>query len=163
MPYRILLSAWWTIVDNYWQIVSAIVLATLTYFADLRDAFNMMFIVFIVDLFVGIRCSKVVYKIPFSMDNLFTAIKRMILTYALIMMLFTNDKILNQNTIDTAGIMSWLVTGFLIYSIAQNGYKMTGAIVFLGINKWIRKRVLDMSSVDIEKIIKEKQEKDKKS
>jgi hypothetical protein len=48
---------------------------------------------------------------------------------------------------DTA---AWLIAGFLAYGSADNGFKLTGGILFLNVKKFIRKKFQDNTGIDIE-------------
>jgi hypothetical protein len=48
---------------------------------------------------------------------------------------------------DTA---AWLISGFLAYGAADNGFKLTGGILFLNVKKFIRKKFQDNTGIDIE-------------
>lgn len=148
MPYKLIIQI---TIDYYWHLVVGLLVAFFSYFSDMKEAFHLLFIAFILDIIIGIWAAKAVKKINFNTEKFFTALKRMAITYILIMLLYANDKILDQNTIDTSGIMSWLVTGFLAYSIAENGYLITGGLLFLKIKSQLRNKIKSTYGIDIDK------------
>ena len=149
MPHRLVPLVNWTF-DHYWNFVSGIFFAFLSYFADLKGAFHVMFAAFMLDLFLGIITAKTVRKERFSMKKFFVAIERMVIAYALVMLLFAMDKEMHQDTINLADTAAWLITGFLAYGAADNGFKLTGGILFLNVKKFIRKKFQDNTGIDIE-------------
>jgi len=109
-----------------------------------------MFACFVIDIGVGIWHSVSVKKLPFSTYRFFVALKRMLIAFALVMLLFAADKEMGQNVVSMSKTIGYLVSGFLIYSIAQNGYRLTGGLVFLSVQSLIKKKVKDNTGIDIE-------------
>ncbi len=149
MPQRLVTLINWSF-SYYWNIVSGLFFAFFAYFANIKGAFHVMFAAFILDLFLGIITAKTVRKERFLMKKFFLAIQRMLITYSLVMLLFAMDKEMHQHTIDLANTASWLVTGFLIYGAADNGFKLTGGMLFLSIKSFIRKKFKDNTGIDFE-------------
>ncbi len=149
MPQRLIPLVNWTF-DHYWNFVAGIFFAFLSYFADLKGAFHVMFAAFMLDLFLGIITAKTVRKERFSMKKFFIAIERMVIAYALVMLLFAMDKEMHQDTINLADTAAWLITGFLAYGAADNGFKLTGGILFLSIKSFIKSKFKDNTGIDID-------------
>lgn len=148
MPQRIIAALNWS-VDHYWNIVTAIFFAVLSYFADIKGAFHVMFAAFTVDMVLGIMASKKIKNEKFSMTKFFLAIYRMMISTALVMLLFAMDKEMHQDTVSLANGVAWLISGFLAYSAAENGYQLTGVKLFLSIKKQIKKKVKDVTGFNI--------------
>jgi drug/metabolite transporter (DMT)-like permease len=149
MPQRLVPLINWTF-DHYWNFVTGLFFAFIGYFSDMKGAFHVMFCAFILDLALGIRASKKIRKERFSMERFFTAVLRMAIAFALIMLLFAMDKEMHQDTVSLAYAAAWLVTGFLAYSAADNGFQITGGVLFLNMKKFIGKKFQDNTGIDIE-------------
>ena len=149
MPQRLVTLINWSF-DYYWNIVSGLFFAFFAYFGELKGAFHVMFAAFILDLFLGITVSKAKRKERFSMRKLFIAFERMLIAYALVMLLFAMDREMHQETVNMADTAAWLISGFLAYGAADNGFKLTGGILFLNVKKFIRKKFQDNTGIDIE-------------
>lgn len=149
MPQRLITIINWSS-DHYWNFVTGLFFAFISYFAELKGAFHVMFVAFILDLCLGILASKAARKEKFSMRKLFIAFERMVIAYALVMLLYAMDKEMKQDTFSLANISGWLITGFLVYSAAENGYELTGGKLFLSLKSLIRKKVQDNTGIDIE-------------
>jgi len=149
MPQRIITMINWTYA-HYWNFVTGVFFAFLSYFAEMKGAFHVMFAAFIVDLITGILASKITRKERFSMRKFFVAFERMLITYALVMILYAMDREMHQDTFSLANISSWLITGFLAYSAAENGYQLTGGKLFLSVKTMIRKKVQENTGIEIE-------------
>jgi len=149
MPHRLITMVNWTYA-HYWNLVTGVFFAFLSYFAEMKGAFHVMFAAFIVDLITGILTSKIIRKERFSMRKFFVAFERMVISYALVMLLYAMDKEMHQETLSLANISSWLITGFLAYSAAENGYQLTGGKLFLSVKTLIRKKVQENTGIEIE-------------
>lgn len=149
MPQRLVTLINWSF-DHYWNFVTGLFFAFLGYFSDMKGAFHVMFCAFILDLALGIRASKKVRKERFSMEKFFTAVLRMAIAFALIMLLFAMDKEMHQETVSLAYTAAWLITGFLAYSAADNGFQITGGKLFLTLKSFIGKKFRDNTGIDME-------------
>ena len=149
MTHRIFLLAQWT-VDHYWNFVTGIFFAFISYFAEIKGAFHVMFAAFMIDMAVGIWAAKKIRGERFSMHKFFLAFKRMLISYALVMLLYSMDREMHQDTLSLANMSSWIISGFLIYSIAENGFEITGGRLFLIIKSLIGKKVKDNTGINIE-------------
>lgn len=159
MPQRLLTLVNWSIF-HYWHFVTGFFFAFFSYFEEIKGNFHVMFAAFAIDLFIGILASKRIRKEKFSMTKFFVAMYRLLISVAIVMLLFANDKVTNQNTVDLANITSWLITGFLTYSVAENGYALTGGKLFLAVKSVIRKKVEDNTGISIDKLNGEMYDKD---
>lgn len=149
MPQRLVIFINWT-ENHLWDFVSGVFFVFLSYFAELKGAFHVMFAAFLLDLVLGIWASKRIRKERFSMDKFFVAILRMCISYSLVMLLYAMDKEMKQETVSLANITAWMVTGSLIYSAAKNGFQITSSKIFLKIMELINKKVQDNTGMDIE-------------
>jgi len=150
MPQRVLIIANW-FTTHIWNVVCGIFFAFISYFAEMKGAFHVMFAAFMVDLILGIMASKIVRNEKFSMHKFFVAWYRMLISYALVMLLYAMNKEMHQDTVSIENIVSWTITGFLIYSAAENGYELTGGRILLNIKSMIRNKVQENTGIDLDK------------
>ena len=148
MPQRIITLLNWSS-DHYWHFVSGVFFAFLSYFSEMEGAFLVMFACFVIDMILGILASKIMRKQKFSMQKAFTALYRMLISYTLVMLLYAMDKEMNQQAFSMSNIAAWLISGFLIYSAAENGFELTGGKLFLSIKTLIKKKVQENTGIDI--------------
>lgn len=149
MPQRLtIMLNWWS--DHFWNTVAGFFFAIIAYFAEIKGAVHVMWSAFLIDLFIGIIASYQVKKEKFSMKKAFVALERMIIATVVVMLLYAVDKEMNQNIVSMYNIVAWVITGFMIYSIAENGFQMTGGKLFLVIKSLLRKKVQDNTGVDLE-------------
>ena len=84
------------------------------------------------------------------MHKFFVGIKRMLISYALVMLLFAMDKEMHQDTINLADSAAWIITGFLIYSAADNGFQITGNKLFNALKTFVHDKVQSNTGIDID-------------
>ena len=148
MPHRlVLIINWWN--DHICNFIAAILLAIITYFADIKGPIVVMFAAFCFDLLLGIIASRKIDKEKFKMDKFFVAIERIVIACLMIMLLFAMGKEM-QIAVDLYKFAAWMVTGFIGYSAAENGYRLTGGKFFLAIKNIISKKVEENTGIDID-------------
>ena len=149
MPQRLVTLADWSL-NHYWNLVTGFFFAFMGYFTEMKGAFHVMFAAFILDIFLGIIASRSIKKEKFSMHKFFVGIKRMLISYALVMLLFAMDKEMHQDTINLADSAAWIITGFLIYSAADNGFQITGNKLFNALKTFVHDKVQSNTGIDID-------------
>ena len=150
MPQRLVMLIDWSFA-HYWNLVTGIFFAFMGYFTEMKGAFHVMFAAFILDIFLGIIASRSIKKEKFSMHKFFIGIKRMLISYALVMLLFAMDKEMHQHTINLADTAAWIITGFLIYSATDNGFQITGNKIFMALKTFVHDKVQENAGIDIDK------------
>jgi len=146
---RIDLFADWTC-EHFWHFVTGIFLVFISYFAEIKGAFHVMFAAFILDMILGVIASRKKNAHGFKMSKFFIAVERMLISFALVMILYAMDKEMKQDTVSLSNISSWLISGFLVYSAAENGFILTGNKLFLALKNWIKDKVKSNTGVDID-------------
>jgi len=66
---------------------------------------------------------------------------RMVISVVLILSAFMWDQVYSQDTVATYWIIGWFISGVLLSSIVQNGYRITKWDVFFGLADWLRKKL----------------------
>jgi hypothetical protein len=149
MPQRIIiLSNWFS--DYFWNIITGFIFAVLAYFSEVKGAIHVMWAAFILDLIIGIIASRRIRKEPFKMEKAFIAFSRMCIASLLIMLLYAMDREMTQDFISMYKTTAWIISGFTAYSIAKNGFELTGSKLFLIIKSTIGKKVEENTGVNIE-------------
>lgn len=149
MPQRILaLVNWWS--DHFYNFLSGLFLACITYFAEIKGTVVVMLAAFALDLVLGIYAAKKVKHEKFSMNKFFVAVERMLIACLLIMLLFAMGKEMEIGA-ELYKFGAWMITGFVGYSAAENGYQITGGKFFLALKELLKKKVEDNTGIDIDK------------
>jgi hypothetical protein len=157
MPYRIVLFINWA--DNHiGHLLTAIIFAVFAYFAEIKGAIHVMWASFIIDLMIGILVSVRIRKQRISIGKAFVAFERMAVATAVVLLLYAMDKEMGQTFVKSYNIVAWIICGFMVYSILENGYKLTRSRFLIALKSLINKKVQDNTGVDIEKEINYKQQ-----
>jgi len=128
---RIMMKDVSVILSHSWSIFTGFMVMIFGYFLPIRDMINLLFLFFIVDMLVGYWAAHKVEKAKFSKKIVFaTTIPRMVLTLVLMMGTFMWDNVFNQTAINSYRMVGWFIAGILLYSIAQNAYRITTWNIF---------------------------------
>ncbi len=150
MPHKLVTLINWSSI-HFWNLISGFFFAFIGYFTEMKGAFHVMFAAFILDIFLGIIAARSIRKEKFSMHKFFIGIKRMLISYSLVMLLFAMDKEMHQNTINLADTAAWIISGFLVYSAADNGFQITGNKLFSAMKTFIHNKLQENTGIDIDK------------
>ncbi len=128
--------------DRVSQYVAGCAAAFVGYFLPVYDMAKFVVVLFIIDFLVGLWNSKKNSKKKFS-GKLFweSVMVRMFLSVMLIMMLYQWDETYSQEYVSTYKIVAWFISGALIWSIAENAYRITKWGVFMQIGKLLKKKI----------------------
>ncbi|WP_321321476.1 phage holin family protein [Labilibaculum sp.] len=130
--------------------IAGIALAVLAYLAEIKGAVHVMWIIIAFDLIAGIMASLIKRKEKFCMKKVFVAIGRAIGVTVFVALLYAMDKEMNQKTIASYNIAAWLISGFFLWSFAENMFDLTGGRIFEILKTYINKRVENTTGVDLE-------------
>jgi len=134
------------------NVVFGFLMWLLTYFAEIKGSVMVMSIAFAFDLFFGIWSNVWKNKQKFQMSKVFVQFERYLITLIIVMLLFAMDRENEQSVAAVYSGVTWLVTGFLIYSIAENGFNITGWNLFKIIKAFVQKKAQSITEVDIKEI-----------
>lgn len=140
---------------NYWynhilNIIAGFLTWILMYFIDMKGTITLMAITFLIDLIVGIWASIKVKKEKFSSQKFFIQLERFALVLIISMLLFAMDKENQQSVASLSNGVTWLVTGFLVWSIAENGFAITGWKLFKILKAFVKNKIQQNTDINIE-------------
>lgn len=124
-------------------------MAVLAYLAEIKGAVHVMWIIIAFDLLAGIAVSVWKRKEKFCMKKVFIAIGRTIGVTVFVALLYAMDKEMHQKTVASYNIAAWLVSGFFLWSFAENMHDLTGGRIFEILKSYINKRVENTTGVDL--------------
>lgn len=134
--------------EHYWNIVFGLLISIINYFTEIKGSVNVMLFVFLIDLVLGIWASTKLDKKRFSTQKFFIAIVRALVSVVFIAVLFSMGKEMHIGS-DLYNYAAWLVTGFILFSAAENAYRLTGGKYFLVLKKLLAKKIEENTGVDI--------------
>lgn len=138
------------IADWLYKTIAGLITVVIGYFAPIKDLVHMVILFFLLDMFFGYLAARKLRGEKFSTKIVWkTTFPRMLISLVLIIMAFLWDTTCNQQFLPTYNLISWFISGVLIFSIAKNGYKITNWEVFPLIGNLFQKKIKDQTGVDI--------------
>lgn len=127
------------------SIYGVIVGLIMTFFSYLLPILNIVQVViffFIVDMFVGYYSNKKIKGEKFSVKKIWeNTIPRMTISLMLITCSYMWDTIFEQQLVSTYKIIGWFISGVILTSIANNGYKITKWNAFIKIGEVLKEKL----------------------
>lgn len=121
------------------------------YFVPIRDIVHVMVLFFILDVVFGFWAAKKLRKEKFSVKIIWKhTLPRMAISFVLILSAFMWDSTFDQNIVSTYKIIGWFISGVLLFSIAQNGYKITRWAIFPQLGTLVSRKVKESTGMDVE-------------
>jgi len=121
------------------------------YLFPIRNIVHLMIGFFILDVLFGYWSARVVKKQKFSVKIIWEhTVPRMTIAIVLIICTFMWDKEYHQDYISTHKIVGWFISGVLLASIIDNGYKITKWNAFPQLSKLIKEKTKEKTGLDIE-------------
>ena len=120
--------------------LSGLITSVLGYFLPVRNIVYLLVLFFILDVLFGFWAAYKTSKERFQVGIIWNhTMPRMLLSIVLIIGAYMWDTTYNQTAVCTYKIIGWFISGMLLYSIADNGYKITKWGPFNRIKKQIEK------------------------
>jgi len=137
------------IADKTWAYICGAFTSVLGYFLPLKNIVTVLVIFFIVDVIFGCWNAKKNKKERIQVKIIWNhTIPRMLASIVLILGAYMWDTTYSQTTVCTYKLIGWFISGMLLYSIAENGYKITKWGIFNRISKQIGKELKNDKRID---------------
>ena len=128
--------------DKTYSYICGLFTSILGYFLPLKNIVTVLMIFFILDVAFGYWNARKNKKQKFQVGIIWNhTIPRMLSSIVLILGAYMWDTTYNQTVVCTYKIIGWFISGMLLYSTAENGYKITKWGIFHKISKQIEKEV----------------------
>lgn len=112
--------------SKIWAALTGLFASFLGYFLPVKDIIHLIIIFFIADTVFGYLAAKKLKGQRFSARIVWnTTIPRMVLSLVLILGAYAWDTVFSQELVSTYKIIGWFIAGILLFSILQNGYRVT--------------------------------------
>ena len=122
--------------------LSGMITSILGYFLPVKNIVYILVVFFIFDVIFGCWNAKKNKKERIQVKIIWNhTMPRMLLSIVLILGAYMWGTTYNQTVVCTYKIIGWFISGMLLYSIAENGYKITKWGIFKKISKKIEKEV----------------------
>lgn len=120
------------------------------YLLPIKDIVHLLVLFFIADVVFGYWAARNIRKERFSVKIIWEhTMPRMLVSIVLVTGTFMWDRVYEQDLVSTHKIIGWFVSGVLLFSIAQNGYKITKWSVFSKLGGMIGDKLKDDTGFDI--------------
>lgn len=135
--------------SNTYAVVCGFLASILGYFLPVKDIVHLLILFFILDVFFGYWAAHKLRGERFQVKIIWNhTMPRMLLSIVLILGAFMWDKTYSQSVVCTYKVVGWFISGVLLYSIAQNGYKITRWGVFTKIAQLFNKKAKEQTGID---------------
>lgn len=119
------------------------------YFLPVRDIAFLIILFFILDVIFGFWAARKLRSERFSVKIIWDhTMPRMLISIVLVLGAYMWDEVFNQTAVHTYKVIGWFISGVLLYSIAENGYKISKWKVFKDVSELIKRKT--RKDVDIQ-------------
>lgn len=139
------------LINHILNFLSGIFFAVVGYFVEIKGAFHVMWLIILFDLITGILNSIIRKKERFSMSKFMIAIVRAMAVTVFVALLYGLDKEMHQTVASSYYIAAYLISGFILWSAADNMDELLGGGVFKLLKDYIVSKVKSSTGVDLKK------------
>jgi len=137
--------------DVYIIIISSII-SFVCYLMPVKNIVHSMVLFFVIDVVFGYWAARKIKKQRFSVKIIWNyTMPRMLLSIVLVVSCFLWDEVYAQEVVSTSNFVGWFISGVLICSIAENGYKITKWAIFPKIVRLLSAEIKEKTNFDINK------------
>lgn len=138
------------IATNTYAMLAGLFTSVVGYFIPVRDIVHFLLLCFFLDVLFGFWAARKIRNERFSAKIIWQhTVPRMMISLIIIMACFMWDTVFSQEYLATYKLTGWFFCGVLIWSIAVNGYKITGWNAFKQIGGMVERKVEEQSGVDL--------------
>lgn len=132
-----------------WGLISGAFMAVLGYFIPVKNIVHLMVFFFFMDVIFGYWAARKTRGERFSARIIWrNTMPRMVISMVLILSAFMWDQVYNQDAVATYRIIGWFISGVLLSSIVQNGYRITQWDMLLGLGDIIKQKIGERNKRD---------------
>lgn len=114
------------ILSNFFSAIAGAITVAMSYFLPIKYIVHLLILFFVLDVAFGYWTARKLRGEKFSAKIIWnTTVPRMVLTLVLVLGTFMWDTVYNQEFFSTYKLVGWFISGLLLLSILQNGYKIT--------------------------------------
>lgn len=134
---------------TFWSFLSGTFFTLIGYFLPVKNIVHLLLLFFVLDVIFGYWAARKTRGEIFSARIIWrTTMPRMVISMVLILSAFMWDQVYNQDTVATYRIIGWFISGVLLSSIVQNGYRITQWDMLLGLGEIIKQKIGERNKRD---------------
>jgi len=138
--------------DLVWRFICALFFSIDCYCLPIKDLVNMVLVIFAIDMVVGWWTARKLRGESFSPKIIWEkTVPRVAFSLLLIVLCFWLDTTCKQNFLPTYNYIGWFISGLVIWSIGENGYKLTKWNVFRKLGRAVEHRIEEETGFDLSK------------
>ena len=143
------------VVHDVYAMSAGAIVSFFGYLLPIRNIVHLLLLFFIVDVIIGYWAAKKIRGERFSVKIIWEhTIPRMLISIVLITGAFMWDEVYKQEFVSTYKVIGWFISGVLLYSISENGYKITKWSIFPRLGGMLSDKVKESTGISIEDIEK---------
>ncbi len=134
---------------TFWSFLSGAFFAITGYFLPVKNIVLLLLLFFVLDVIFGYWAARKTRCERFSARIIWrTTMPRMVISMVLILSAFMWDQVYSQDTVATYRLIGWFISGVLLSSIVQNGYRITQWDMLLGLGEIIKQKIGERNKRD---------------
>lgn len=134
---------------TFWSFLSGAFFTLIEYFFPVKNIVHLLLLFFVLDVIFGYWAARKTRGERFSARIIWrTTMPRMVISMVLILSAFMWDQVYSQDTVATYRIIGWFISGVLLSSIVQNGYRITQWDMLLGLGEIIKQKIGERNKRD---------------
>lgn len=135
---------------NVYAVLAGGFASILGYFIPIKGIVNLLILFFILDVIFGYWAARRLRGEKFSVKLIWGhTIPRMLISIVLVMSAFMWDVVYDNDLLSTYKIIGWFISGVLLFSIAENGYKITKWAIFSKLGDLFARRTEELTGMDV--------------
>lgn len=128
--------------NSIYGVIVGLIMTFFSYLLPILNIVQLVIFFFIVDMFVGYYSNKKIKGEKFSVKKIWeNTIPRMTISLMLITCSYMWDTVFEQQLVSTYKIIGWFISGVILTSIANNGYKITKWNAFIKIGEVLKEKL----------------------
>lgn len=136
--------------DRLNSFIAGCIASIFGYLLPVKDIVHLMIFFFVIDVIFGAWAAKKVRKEKFSAKIIWNhTMPRMLLSIVMVLGAYMWDTVYCQDIVSTYKVVGWFISGVLLFSIAENGYRITKWSVFQKLGSLFQSKVQEKTGMDI--------------
>lgn len=128
--------------NSIYGFIVGLFMTLFSYLIPVRNIVQVVIFFFIIDIVVGYCANKKLRNEKFSVKKIWeTTIPRMTISLMLIVCSYMWDNVFGQEVVATYKLIGWFISGVVLTSIANNGYKITKWKAFIQIGDVLKEKL----------------------
>jgi hypothetical protein len=131
-----------TIIEDVFALILSIIITVIGLLTPIKNIVNLLLLLFFIDVVFGYLAAHKLRGECFKVSIIWKkTMPKMLVATALIVLTYLWDITYGQDFVSSYKLIGWFISGLLIVSIAENGWKITQWRPFLSISSIIKGKI----------------------